>query len=153
MEMPAAQPPARPGRLIAAAVILIVAGVLVGLIGALIALSGALFGTLSRTPEFQAELGRVPDAFGPFLAVVGGLVLLYGIVAAVSGIRILSGRSWARITGLVVAILGLMLTLAGVVPGANGFAGVSTIVSLAFLVAFAYVTYVLMTDGRWFTVR
>jgi hypothetical protein len=132
-----------------AAVILIVLGVLVGLIGALVMLSGALFGSLVDMAEMRDRFGELPDAFGGFLAVVGGMLVTYGVVEVLSGINILRRREWARIAGLVVAILGAMVTLASLTPGgATSTAG--TIVVLLLFAAYAQAVYVLATTGWWF---
>jgi hypothetical protein len=146
---PPAPLPGRPGAVTATAWILIVLGALVALVGAIVLISGAFFDAIAVMPEMRARFGRLPDAFGGFLAVVGALLLAYGIAQLVSGVNILARREWARIAGLVVAILGAMLTLGSLTPGRGTTFG-GTIVVLLLFAAYAQAVYTLLTSGRWF---
>jgi hypothetical protein len=133
----------------AAAVLLIVLGVLVGVFGVLSLLAGALFPSVSDTPEFRQQFGEVSGALGGLLLTVGAIVLAYGALQVVAGIFVLPGRAWARIAGLVVAVLGTLFSLVGVLPGESG-AGAS-IVFVALLAAYAYAAWVLASTGWWFS--
>jgi hypothetical protein len=141
----------RPGSVTAAGVILIVLGVLVSLFGVLSLLAGAVFPSVAQSPEFQDQFGVVSDALGGLLLTFGVIVLAYGILEVVTGIFILPGRAWARITGLIVAVLGILFSLVGLLPGDSG-AGAS-IVTLLLLAAYGYAAWVLASTGWWFRPR
>jgi hypothetical protein len=134
----------------AAAVILIVLGVLVGLFGALSLLAGALFPTVADSPEFRDQFGNVSDALGGLLLTFGIVLLAYGGLQVITGIFVLPGRGWARISGLVVAVLGILISLVGVLPGEGSSAGVS-LVFVALVAAYAYAAWVLASTGSWFS--
>jgi membrane protease YdiL (CAAX protease family) len=88
---PSPQPPAvggASGTVVAAGVILLVIAALAGLLGIL-----ALLGGASRT----------------FVIVFGGVALAIGLAHLLSGIGVLRRRSWARILGLVMSVLGVLL--------------------------------------------
>jgi hypothetical protein len=141
--------PQRPGQVTAAATILIVLGVLVALFGVLATLGGAVFPAVADSPEFREQFGEISGAFGGLLITVGIIVLAYGVLEVVSGIFVLSGRTWARITGLIVAILGILFSLLGVLPGEGSGGG--NLVFIAMLAAYAFVAWVLASRGSWFT--
>jgi hypothetical protein len=141
--------PERPGAVTAAAVILIVLGVLVALFGVLAVLAGAIFPTVADSPEIRGQFGQVSEALGGLLLAFGIIVLAYGVLEVVTGIFLLPGRAWARITGLILAVLGILFSLLGVLPGEGG-AGTS-IVFVALLAAYGYVAWVLASRGSWFS--
>jgi hypothetical protein len=140
--------PSRPGSVTTAAVILIVLGVLVALFGVLSVFAGAVFPSVADSAEFREQFGEMSEAFAGLLLVFGGVLLAYGVLEVVTGIFLLPGRSWARITGLIVAVLGILFSLLGVLPGEDG-AGVS-IVFIVLLAAYGYVAWVLASTGSWF---
>jgi hypothetical protein len=142
---------ARPGAVTAAGVVLIVLGVLIALLGILFVLGGSLIGNMGDAPELQDQLEGVPAAFGGILATIGVIVVLYGLGQIVTGIFVLPGRSWARIAGLILAVLGGLLALVGMLPsGQDGVNAGSILVSLVVLAAYAYTAWALATNGRWF---
>jgi hypothetical protein len=141
---------ARPGAVTAAGVVLIVCGVLVGLLGLLFVLGGSLIGSMGDAPELQEQLGGVPAAFGGFIATIGLIVVVYGIAQVVTGIYVFPGKSWARIAGLILAVLGGLLALLGMFPSDQGVNAGGIIVSLVILAAYAFTAWALATNGRWF---
>jgi hypothetical protein len=141
---------ARPGAVTAAAVVLIVCGVLVGLLGLLFVLGGSLIGSMGDAPELQEQLGGVPAAFGGFIATIGLIVVVYGIAQIVTGIYVFPGKSWARIAGLILAVLGGLLALLGMFPSDQGVNAGGILVSLVILAAYAFTAWALATNGRWF---
>ncbi|MGH2454948.1 MAG: DUF7144 family membrane protein [Candidatus Limnocylindria bacterium] len=143
----------RPGHLLAAAVILIVLGVLVALIGAVLLLFGALFGSLADMPEITLQVGRLPDALGGFFVVLGLLILGYGVLQVATGIAVLPGRSWARITGMILASLGALFGLAGLFPVDGGGVGGGAVVSVVIVSAYVYTIWALASQGGWFARR
>jgi hypothetical protein len=140
--------PQRPGSVTTAAVLLIVLGVLVALFGLLSLFAGAVFPSLADSPEFREQFGEMSPALGGLFLVFGGVLLAYGVIEVVTGIFLLPGRGWARITGLIVAVLGILFSLLGVLPGEDG-AGVS-ILFVVLLAAYGYVAWVLASTGSWF---
>ena len=147
---PAAPPPlpARPAQVTAAAVILIVLGALVGLFGALSMLAGAVFPGIADTADFRDQFGDVSSAFGGLLLVFGVLLLGFGVLQVITGIFVLPGRPWARISGLVLAVLGILFSLVGVLPG-GGNAGGSVVFGVL-LLSYAFSAWVLASKGWWF---
>lgn len=102
------------GTVVAAGVILLVIAALAGLLGILALLGGAIMSqmpTLSGTEsgltqeEFDAlmSMGRI------FILVFGGVALVIGLAHLMSGIGVLRRRSWARILGLVMSVLGVLV--------------------------------------------
>jgi hypothetical protein len=141
--------PRRPGKVTAAAVILIVLGVIVALFGVLALLGAALFPAMADTPEFRDQFGNLSEAFGTLFLTFGLIVLAYGILEVVAGNSVLSGRTWARIAGLIVAILGILSSLVGILPSEGS--GATNVVSLVLLAAYGFVAWVLASRGSWFT--
>jgi hypothetical protein len=139
--------------LTAVAVILIVLGVLVCLLGVLFLLAGSLWGTIGDMPDFTARFGNLGSAFGGFIATVGALVLAYGVLHVVSGIYVLPGRSWARITGMIVGCLGALFSLVGLAPGQSGYSPGGLLVTFVVLACYAWTVYALATRGSWFARR
>lgn len=150
---PPPQPP-RPGAITTAAIILIVLGVLVALIGVLFLLGGALFGSFADAPELRDQLPDISAAFGGVIATVGGLVLAYGVLQVATGIYVLPGRSWARITGMILATLGAIFGLLGLLPAdGRGMTIVGVLISAAVVAGYLYVIWALATNGSWFAER
>lgn len=141
--------PERPGSVTASAVILIVLGVIVALFGVLSLFAGAVFPSVADSTEFRQQFGELGASLGGLLLVFGAVLLAYGVLEVVTGIFLLPGRAWARITGLIVAVLGILFSLLGVIPGESG-AGVS-IVFVVLLAAYGYVAWVLARGGAWFS--
>jgi hypothetical protein len=136
----------------AAGWILIVLGVLtlllgtIGLLGAL-ALAGA---TGAAAEELNVPgLGVSAAAFAGLFLVIIVIVLAWGAAELASGINVLSGRGWARILGIILAAIGLLLSL----PGLGGGEGSSPILSIVLIAAYAFVIWALATAGSWFTAR
>ena len=179
-------PPAAPagggtsGAVIGAGVILLVIATLLGLFGVFAMLGGALMGQLENlsgetglTPEQEAALMQVGRTF---IFVFGGVALAIGLAHLVSGIGVLRRRGWARILGLVMSVLGVLLwllvlvssVLAGTQPipasilqdsgltleEYRALTGTGWVVGMAFaavgLAAYIYVTVVLIRRGREF---
>jgi hypothetical protein len=141
--------PQRPGQVTAAAVLLIVLGVLVALFGLLAVVAGAAFPSVAESAEFREQLGDLSPAFGGLLLTVGIIVLTYGVLQVLTGIYVLPGKSWARITGLIVAVLGILFSLLGVRPG-EGSGGGTVVFFVALLAAYVFVAWVLASRGAWF---
>jgi hypothetical protein len=168
------------GGVVAAGVILLVIATLLLIFGIFAILGGAMMGQITNfsgetglTEEQTAALVQVGRTF---IFVFGGVALAMGLAHLVSGIGVLRRRGWARILGLVMSVLGVLLWLlvlvssavAGTQPIPAGYlqdsgltveeyraiAGTGWIVGMAFsavgLAAYAYVMVVLIRRGREF---
>lgn len=121
---PPAPRPGLSGLVVTAAVLLLVFAVLAGLFALLILFIGAVAGEmpaiLANDPAFSDPVFDDPafddDAFGDlmgmaqaFIFVFGGIALVMALAHLVAGIGVLKRRNWARITGLVLAGIGIVL--------------------------------------------
>jgi len=145
---PAVAPSARPGMITAAGIIMIAVGALIVLLGLFLLLVGAVVGGAtglaeSQMPGFSSFSGAVTGV----LIVLAIIPLAIGILEIVAGAKVLSGRSWARITGIVLAVL-LGLIGLGSLGGRDGIA-----FGVAWIAANAFVVWVLATTGSWFGAR
>jgi hypothetical protein len=147
---PAALGPPRPGVITAAAIVLIVFGAILGLFGLLIMLGGALFSSIKDQPELVGQLGSVSDSFGVFILIVGAVMATWGGLQVFAAIFVLRGRTWARITAMILAILGALIGLSTIIPGENGVTAVALTISLVIVGADAFAIWVLASQGRWF---
>lgn len=115
---PMAPPPRRSGWVTAAAVVLITTGAIAALMGLMGLLAAFAFGS-SWGDLMRGQPGVPPDVdidamVGVFAAVAIGFSVISLIWAAAhfaAGAGILGGREWGRITGIVLAILGGLLSL------------------------------------------
>ncbi len=113
--------PNTPGVVIAAGVILLALAVLALLWTALFFVYGALINSISSVVQSNPdEFGSIN--FGPMAEamrpVLYGVAFIFFCIAAAhlaAGIGVLGRRSWARITGLVLAVLGLAANLIGLI--------------------------------------
>jgi hypothetical protein len=143
--------PPRPGAITAAGIILIIFGVLIALFGLLFVLAGALFPAIKDSPELTAQLGEVPASFGLFILVVGIISATWGILQVVAAIYVMARRTWARITAMILAILGALLGLASILPGEAGLTAVGATLSLLFVAGHGFAIWALASQGRWFS--
>ena len=102
------------GTVVAAGVILLVIAALAGLLGILALLGGAIMGQVSTLPSTdsgltQEQFDAVMSMGRTFVLVFGGVALGIGLAHLLSGIGVLRRRSWARILGLVMSVLGVLL--------------------------------------------
>jgi hypothetical protein len=145
---------ARPGLVTAAGVLLIVLGVLTLIIGVVGLLGAAMFagaaGSLGETADAPAGFGNMMGAFAGLVVVFVILIFAWGVLQIVAGAKSLSGRNWARITGIVIGVIGVLLFLAGL---ANPDAGGGLIVSIVIAAAYAFIVIALAMGGSWFRAR
>jgi len=132
----------------AAGVLMIVIGVLIALIGLVVVLGGSLIGSVGNRPDIATELGNIPASLGGFIAAIGAVVVAYGALELVSGIFVLLGRGWARITAIILAVLGVLFSLPGLFG--NGVRSGGVVIPLALLVAYLFVIWALSVNGRYF---
>ncbi|MGH2427473.1 MAG: hypothetical protein ACRDGV_01110 [Candidatus Limnocylindria bacterium] len=187
---PQPQPPApRPGLsglVVTTAVLLLVFAVLTALLGVLMLLVGAL---AEQMPEILADDPMFQDpaftdpAFGDVMGmaqavvyIVGGVVMVIALAHLAAGIGVLKRRGWARITGLVLAGISIVLLGIGIgvsllsmgqpiPPGTPIPAGmtpesyeeltrstvvIGMVITGVFLVAYGFIFFVLLARGDEF---
>jgi hypothetical protein len=152
-----AQPPAamaaqRPGLVTGAGVTMIVLGALIVLFGLFALIAGVFVGGAAnqiniQTPGFNGFGGAVAGV----IIVIALIFLAVGILEILAGANVLGGRSWARITGIVLAAMIGLLSLPGLFNGGNNGGGV--VFSLIFVAANAFIIWALATTGSWFAAR
>jgi hypothetical protein len=111
------QPPRSEGAsgiVVASGVILLVIAALATLLGILALLGGAIMAQLpsldgSQSGLSQEEFDAVMSMGRTFILVFGGVAIVIGLAHLLSGIGVLRRRSWARILGLVLSVLGVLL--------------------------------------------
>jgi hypothetical protein len=110
------------GVVVGAGVILLVIAALVGIFSLFALLAGAMMGQMtglsadSGLTDAQLAVARV------FVLVIGGIGLALAVTHLISGIGVLRRRGWARILGLVLSVLGVLiwgLALAGSLAAAT----------------------------------
>jgi hypothetical protein len=142
--------PPRPGIVTAAGITLIAIGILTLLIGLLVLLGSALFAGAAGSGLEMPGTPGVPTgmftAFAGFILVFALIVLGWGALQVLTGIKVLGGRGWARITGIVVGVIGALLAVSGLGGGESS----SVVIAIAFLAANAFVIWALATSGGWF---
>ena len=74
----------------------------------------------------------------------------WGVLQVVAAIFVLSRRTWARITAMILAILGALIGLATIIPGETGLTPVGATLSLLFVGGHAFAIWALASQGRWF---
>ena len=136
-------------------VLLIVIGLLVGLAGlglmAIGAIARQVFDDAVNNGTLTGYGSDVVDFVRGVLVVLGVIVGLYGLGELVAGIGILAKRQWARILGLVLALVaGLLTTLAllGSVRAEDARGGL--VFFLVFAIAYWFIVFALATGGRAF---
>lgn len=102
------------GVVVGAGVILLVIAALTLLFAVLALLGGAIMGQLSSISApgsglTQDQIDALSSVGRTFILVFGGIALAIGLAHLLSGIGILRRRSWARILGLVMSLLGVLL--------------------------------------------
>jgi hypothetical protein len=151
---PPATAGARSGLITAAGITLIVLGALTLLLGLFLLLGVALFAGSAGSVPTEAEVPGVGGMLGAFAGIFLVLLLIviaFGGLQLFSGIKVLSGRPWARVTGIVVGVIGAIFALAGL--GGQDSGGGSIVISLALAAANAFVVFALATGGAWFRDR
>lgn len=123
-----------------AAIILLIFGLLTTLMGALGVAVGGFFETALREARDQGAIPGLEEfdlsAIGDVIVVIFVIVLIIGILHLAAAIGIFLHKQWARVLGIVLAVLGLLLGLLGLVGASNAAAGMDGS-ELAFPIAMA----------------
>jgi hypothetical protein len=107
-------PQSTSGALVAVGVILLVIATLIGIVAAFAIFAGAMMDQMPSLVGGQSGLTdeevRAAVAMGrTFVVVIGAVLLVIAAAHLASGIGVLRRRGWARIVGLVMAVLGLLV--------------------------------------------
>lgn len=146
----AAGPPTRPGMVTGAAIVLLVLGVLTAILGLFALLAASIFTSGMQIPGMEQFGENATGAIGGVVAIFGGVIIVFGVLQVVSGINLFSARSWARILGIVLCVIGALFGLLALVPSGNASAQGSPIFGLILLLANGFVVWALATTGRYF---
>ena len=109
-------PPQRPGWVTTSAVILLIVGALSAVMGALMLVLGVAIGPawtdmMSGQPGMEEiDPAMVTGIMTGSLVVVAVIALLWAVGTVASGVGILGGRGWARVLGIVLSIIGVLVT-------------------------------------------
>lgn len=133
------------------AVMLMVFGLVLALFGFVFTVFGAMFDTLRLQPELAQELGSVPESAGALVLGLGLVVLAWGTLEVVAAAFVLARRTWARITAIVLAVLGILAGLALSLPGQGGLNPALMTATLAFAAGHAFAIWALSRSGAWFS--
>ncbi len=147
----AAAPPARPGMVTGAAIVLLVLGVLTAILGLFALLAASIFTSGMDIPGMEQFGENAAGAIGGVVAIVGGVFIVFGVLQILSGINLFSARSWARILGIVLCVIGALFGLLALLGSGNPSAQASPIFGLILLLANGFVVWALATTGRYFT--
>ena len=136
-----------------AAITMIVLGALIALLGLFFAFVGAFVGGAANELNSQPAFPGMAGAVAGVLIVFALILLAVGILDIVAGANVLGGRGWARITGIVVAVIVGLFGLLGLFGGGDSRTGGSIVVSLIVVAANAFIVWALATTGSWFAAR
>ena len=110
------------GAVVAAGVILLVIATLVAIVAAFAIFAGAMMDQmqgLMANSGLTEEERRAALAVGrTFVIVFGGVALVIALAHLVSGIGVLRRRGWARIVGLVLGVIGVLVWTLGLLGNA-----------------------------------
>ncbi len=140
-----------------------VAGILIAIIGIIDIFGGVWL--LTQGNELRSLIGRTTiNLFGTvidretlraLLAPSPGILMVFGLFELLAGIGIFAHKGWGRFLGIVAALIGLLVMIAGVsfaVALAPGFS-VPLIGTIAALIAYAFILVALFAGGSHFKRR
>jgi hypothetical protein len=133
-----------------AGLLMVIFGSLIGLLGLLCVAAGAAIPALRQAPEIAEQLASVPAGFEIVAVVLGIVLLTWGVTQAVAGVFVMRRRTWARIAGIVVGILGALIGLAGSLPASVDANPVGPVIFALFGGAHVYAMWVLIRSAEWF---
>lgn len=149
-------PPPRPGGVTFAGIFLIIMGVLALLAALLLFAGGSMVGGLG------AEMGDAAGLFSGIFTVIAVIALIWGIAQIAGGVGALQGKSWGRITGIVVSVIAVIFSvlglLAALTPGGADGAAPQTdagglVINLIVVVLYALAAWALIKAGPYFAYR
>jgi hypothetical protein len=133
----------------AAGVVMITFGALLTLLGIFAAIGGAFISGGGLQSQFSGIPGVATGAVGGVIIVIALVFLALGILDMVAGASVISGRGWARITGIVLAAIFAIFSLLSLGNSSqNGL-----VITLLVIAGNAFVVWALATTGAWFEAR
>jgi hypothetical protein len=128
----------------------IIIGIVDFLFAAFFACLGLLFfagGTLIQ--RFLSSAGTMPGNVGPDVfakigAVAGIMILLWAAFCALVGWGMIAVKNWARIISIILAALGVLLSIPGLL---NAFRGGPIVMTVIFLAYYVWVIWYLLMPG------
>ena len=104
------QKPSRPTGVTILAILAILFGIGGLLFGGLLLAASAVIGTLDLTATYPtlAMYNLTTSTIATFVAIIGAVFLLLGILDLVVGIGFLGGKGWAWTLGMIVAVLNII---------------------------------------------
>jgi hypothetical protein len=150
---------APPAIVTAAAMAMLILGGLIVLVGLILLIVGSVVGGVdSEHAVFRSYAGLAGEYATGILIGIALIVLALGIIHLIAGAYVLRGRSWARVTAIVVAAIMAILALSSfaLVIGspsyylATGTVPVRVAVGLAIIGAYAFVIRGLTAADSWF---
>jgi len=144
-----APPPPRPMAVTVTGIFFVIWGVLVSLFGVLFLIGGqVLSGTDTEFPGF----GNIGGA----VTLIGAFVLVLGILWLASGIGVFMSKQWARIIGIIMGVIGVIIfgiaTVSGFTSRTEADGG-SIVISLIVAALSALAVWALATAGPYFAFR
>ncbi|HET7676654.1 MAG TPA: hypothetical protein VFK38_02270 [Candidatus Limnocylindrales bacterium] len=129
------------------------AGVILAVLGALGAVIGLLlFLVGSMADQFASDLAAsaiAPGALSAVLYVIGGVIAALGLVQLIAGVGILLSKEWGRLTGIVVSILWLLLSLLTLLSGISSADPDGGGILVGGVIAALYAYCVVVLAVRW----
>jgi hypothetical protein len=142
----------RPGLVTAAGITMIAIGAIVVLFGLIFLLAGAIIGGAASQIDTQMPgFGAMSGAVTGVVIVLAIILLAVGMLDIVAGAKVFSGRGWARMTGIVLAVILGLLGLGSLGGGASD--GGNVVLGLVWVAANAFIVFALATAGSWFGTR
>lgn len=143
-----------------AAIVLLVFGLLTTLIGALGVAVGGFFEQALREARQQGAIPGLEEidlaGVGDIIVVAFVIVLIIGILHLASAVGIFMHKQWARILGIVLAVLGTLIGVLGLVGGssvAGGMDGSELAFPIAIAVGYGFSLFALIAGNNHFRRR
>jgi hypothetical protein len=138
-------------------VVLLIFGLLLMLVGGVgVAVSGAI-------DQLVTQIGPVPGmedvplrALRDILIVIFGVALVLGILHLISSVGVFLHKQWARIVGIILAVLGTLLgvlSVASAVGTPDQAGSGDLVVALVMAIAYGFTLYALAAGGGHFRRR
>lgn len=127
--------------------ILIAAGSFVALVGMAVVVIGLVYQDRASLPAW-ADLA--PGGLSALAAIFAVGALAYGTAQTVTGIGLLSGATWTRPLGFVLAAIGAALATAGLLRLGNPQSAGATMVFMPVVAGYLYTVWVIAVHPRWF---
>jgi hypothetical protein len=134
----------RPAGVIFIAIVDFFFGACLG-VGALLFFAGGSFmqRIIASAPNMPANAGDMMAKAG---AVIGVVLLVWAAICILVGWGLLALQNWGRFVNVAFTVIALLLSILGFVRG-GATGGSSMIVSIAFLVYYAWATWYLLSAG------